>query len=249
MGRHPAALQQAETARQLDPLSPIIQTWVGLRYYFARRYEDAIGEYRNALELDRDFAPAHWHLGWAYQETGQFEAGVAEARLALASDEDNLLYPASLGQAYARAGRTREARAILARLVQASARRHVSAYHFALIHIALGDVASGLNWLERAHEEQSPWIGYVRVDPSLDPVRSQPRFARPLRQAHWSPDGDHRPPRRQVVIFRSAKGARRPHRWAAPRHLPVPMISIPMPSPPERVCPVVSRWSARRLCR
>jgi tetratricopeptide (TPR) repeat protein len=176
MGRHEEALQHAETARGLDPLSPIIQTWVGLRYYFARKYDDAIAEYLKALELDPDFAPAHWHLGWAYEQTGRFKEGVAEAERALAIDGGNLLYLASLGHAYARAGKANEARATLARLAQASANRHVSAYHVAVIHIALGDTNAGLDWLERAYDEQSPWIGYLRVDPRVDPVRSHPRF-------------------------------------------------------------------------
>ncbi len=82
------------------------------------------------------------------------------------------------------AGRTREARAILARLAQAAKERHVSAYHVAVIYMALGDLESGLTWLERAYDEQSPWIGYMRVDPRLDPVRGRPRFARLLGKAH-----------------------------------------------------------------
>ena len=57
MGRHQEALSQAERARDLDPLSLIINTWVGLRYYFARRYEQAIEEYGKALELGSRFAP------------------------------------------------------------------------------------------------------------------------------------------------------------------------------------------------
>jgi serine/threonine-protein kinase len=184
MGRHQEALQQAETARQLDPLSAIIQTWVGLRYYFARRYQNAIAEYLKALELDQNFAPAHWHLGWVYEETGELQKGVSEAQRALGIDPDNLLYLASLGHAYAVAGKVREARATLAQLARASADRHVSPYFVALIHIALGDLETGLSWLERAYDEQSPWIGYMRVDPRLDPVRSRPRFQRLLTKAH-----------------------------------------------------------------
>jgi tetratricopeptide (TPR) repeat protein len=176
MGRHEEALKEAVTARTLDPLSPIIQTWVGLRYYFAGRPELAIAEYGKALELDQDFAPAHWHLGWANEQAGRFEQGVSEAEQALALDRGNLVYLASLGHAYARAGMKREARATLARLAEASANRHVSAYHVAVIHVALGDTVEGLDWLERAYAEQSPWIGYLRVDPRVDPVRADPRF-------------------------------------------------------------------------
>jgi hypothetical protein len=76
-----------------------------------------------------------------------------------------------------------EARATLARLAQASTSRYVSSYHVAVIYIALGDTKVGLDWLERAYDEQSPWIGYLRVDPRLDPVRSDPRFEGLLRKA------------------------------------------------------------------
>jgi len=183
MARHEEALQQAETARELDPLSLIIQTWVGLRFYFARSYEQAIAEYLKALELDDHFAPAHWHLGWAYEQAGQFEKGISEAQRAVAIDQGNLLYLASLGHAYARGGKTKQARATLQRLTRASADRYVSAYDVAVIHIALGDMETGLDWLERAQEERSPWVGYMRVDPRLDPVRSYPRFVQLLRNA------------------------------------------------------------------
>jgi TolB-like protein/predicted Zn-dependent protease len=180
MGRHKEALRQAETARDLDPLSSIIQTWLGLRYYFARKYDAAIAEYVKAVDLDRDFAPAHWHLAWAYEAAGQHDEAVAEAERAVALDGNSLVYQASLGRAYARAGKAKEARATLARLAQASRKRYVSAYYIALVHVALGDLEMGLDWLERAYDEQSAWIGYMKVDPRLDPVRAQPRFQRLL---------------------------------------------------------------------
>ncbi len=187
MGRHQEALQQAETARTLDPLSLIIQTWMGLRYYFAGDYDAAIAEYGKALELDRDFAPAHWHLGWAYAQTGQFKKAVAEAERALALDGENLVYLASLGHAYARAGRMGEARATLVRLERASSSRHVSAYHVAAIHVALGDSGSALDWLERAYEERSPWMAYTAVDPRFEALRSSDRFESLLRKVRLSP--------------------------------------------------------------
>jgi serine/threonine-protein kinase len=183
MGRHDEALRQAETARALDPLSPIIQTWVGLRYFFAGKADRAIVEYRKALELDPDFAPAHWHMGWAYEESGRFADGIAEAERALALDDGNLLYLSSLGHAYARAGRGRDARTILSRLDEASAKRYVSAYHVAVIYVALGDTSRALDWLERALAEQSPWIGYLLVDPRVDLLRASPRFTDVRRKA------------------------------------------------------------------
>ncbi|MGQ0640775.1 MAG: protein kinase domain-containing protein [Gemmatimonadaceae bacterium] len=182
-GQHKEALEQAEIARALDPLSPIIQTWVGLRYYFAARHAAAIEEHLKALDLDSSFAPAHWHLGWAYEQIRRFDQGISEAKRAFAIDSGSLVYLASLGHAYAKAGKHNEARETLARLARESQKRHVSAYHVGVIHFALGDEAAGLEWLERALEERSPWIGYLNVDPRVDLVRSHPRFERLLTKA------------------------------------------------------------------
>ena len=79
MERHDEALRQAHEARALDPLSLIINTWVGLRYYFAGRHEIAIQEIEKALELNPDFAPAHWHFGWAFEQANRYD--VARIRL------------------------------------------------------------------------------------------------------------------------------------------------------------------------
>ena len=182
MGRHDEALKQAYKARELNPLSLIINTWVGLHNYFAGRYDTAIAEFEKALELNPNFAPAHWHLGWALEQTGQYDAAVASAERAIAIS-DNPIYLASLGHAYAKAGNDEQARPILDRLEQYANTRHVSAYHTAVIYVALGDMDESFSWLERAYAERSPWIAYMRVDPRLRPLRSESRFDALLRQS------------------------------------------------------------------
>jgi TolB-like protein/Tfp pilus assembly protein PilF len=182
MGRHAEGLEQALLARELEPVSLIINTWVGLRHYFAGRYAVAVGEYEHALNLDPNFAPAHWHLGWALEQLGEFDAAIASAERAVAISK-NPIYLASLGHAQAMAGNEQEARRILAELDQIGTTQHVSAYHVAVIYAALGDTDNAFLWLERAYAERAPWIGYLRVDPRLDPLRADSRFASVLRQA------------------------------------------------------------------
>jgi Flp pilus assembly protein TadD len=183
MGRHEDALNHAHKALELDPLSMIINTWIGLRHYFAGRYELALQEYQKALELDPGFAPLQWHMGWAYEQTGRHAEAIAAAQQAITISGGNPLYIASLGHAYATADEHKAAREILDRLAMESKSRHVSAYHIAVIHGALGDVDQAMLWLERAFEEKSPWIGYLRVDPRVDPIRSDPRFRVLLKKA------------------------------------------------------------------
>jgi TolB-like protein/Tfp pilus assembly protein PilF/predicted Ser/Thr protein kinase len=176
MGENERALEQAQAARQLDPYASIVVTWVGLRHYFARRYDAAIETYLEALELGADFAPLHWHLGWAYEQTEQPVKALAAARKAIAISDGNPLYIAALGHALAKAGKQTEARAVLEQLRQQAATRHVSAYHVAVIHAALGDTDAAFERLDEALAERSPWIGYLRVDPRVDPLRSDARF-------------------------------------------------------------------------
>ena len=183
MGRHEEALEQAHLARRLDPLAPIISTWVGLRHYFARRYDTAIDEYEKALDLAPGFAPGHWHLGWAYEQTGRFEQAIAEALKAIGAAGGSSLYLASLGHAYAMQGDVEKARQTLTELDRLGMERHVSAYHTAVIHAALGDQDEAFRWMDAAFDERSPWIGYMFVDPRLDPLRDDPRFSRLLARA------------------------------------------------------------------
>ncbi len=184
MGRHEEALRQAERARELDPLSLIINTWVGLRHYFAGRYEQAIQEYEKALELGPRFPPAHWHLGWALEQTARYAEAISEAQKAInMSSGSNPLYTASLGHAYATAGDSTRAREVLDQLERESATRHVSAYHAAVIYVALGEKEEAFRLLDEAFEERSPWIGYMAVDPRLDGLHSDPRFDALIRRA------------------------------------------------------------------
>ena len=76
----------------------------------------------------------------------------------------------------------KQASEILQQLQRLSAKRHVSGYHFALIYAGLGDKENALHWLEEAYREHSTWILHLKVDPRLDPLRSDPRFQDLLRR-------------------------------------------------------------------
>ena len=157
------------------------------RYFWNKRTADniatALDYFNRAVELDPDFPPLLWHMGWAYEQTGRYAEAIAAAQKAIAISAGNPLYIASLGHAYAKAGEDQAAREILDRLAVESKSRHVSAYHVAVIHGALGDLDQAMMWLEQAFQEKSPWTGYMRVDPRVDPLRSDPRFSGLLEKA------------------------------------------------------------------
>ncbi len=64
------AVAAIKRARELDPLSLIINTYVGHILYWARQYDQAIEQHRKTIELDPNFGPAHLRLGMAYEQKG-----------------------------------------------------------------------------------------------------------------------------------------------------------------------------------
>lgn len=180
VGRHAQAIAESQRARELDPLSSIIDAWVSSRYYFARHYEDAIKEGRNAVDLGPDFAPAHLVLGHAYEQKGMLKEAVAEFEAASRLGGGSI-YSASLAHALARAGRKSEALNLLDALRTTARRRFVSSYDLAICEIGMGNKEQTLDLLTAAVQEHSPRVAFIGVDPRFDDLRANRRFAALLR--------------------------------------------------------------------
>src|SRR4030066_2323787 len=154
LGRLEEALLQIKKARELDPLSLIINNNVGLIHFFAGRYEQAIEEYRRTLEIDSHFFISHQSLGLAYLQLGRFDEAIAELQQALILSKNSSVVLASLGQAYGFAGQISKAEEILARLEALSKERYVSPYAMALVYAGMKDKVKTLDWLQKSFEER-----------------------------------------------------------------------------------------------
>ena len=177
MGRFDEALDFAERARHLDPVSPDAQMNVGVILYFARRYDDAVGAINETLDLDPSFGPAHVMLGRIYVAKGMPDRAVAELQRAqdLMGRRPDVLTPHAY--ALARAGRPRDARMMLDELLQISKPRSAAPVRVALVYIALGETDHAFEWLEKALEARDWQMGLLSVEPAFDVLRSDQRFA------------------------------------------------------------------------
>jgi TolB-like protein/Flp pilus assembly protein TadD len=181
MGRPDEATSEGRRAQELDPLSLITNAALARPFYNARRYDEAIAQSKKTLEIDPHFPRAHYWLGLAYEQKSMYDHAIAAFQEAI-KNSDFPLYVAAAGHAYAVAGRRAKALSVLAELEKLSGRRYVSAYDIATIHVGLGDTASAMQWLERAYQERSDGLVYLRVDPRWDGMRSNPRFAQLVRR-------------------------------------------------------------------
>ena len=186
MGRFDEAMAHTKRAEELEPVSSIITTAVGWIFYSQGRYDEAIVAYGKALELDPTFGSAHYRLGEAYSQKGMNKEAIAEFQKALDLSAHSVIRLASMGHAYAVSGDREGALRILKELKQRSGQEYLSPYYLALIHAGLGENRQALDWLEKAYDERSAVMVFLKVDPRFDRMRSDPGFANLLRRVGFA---------------------------------------------------------------
>jgi tetratricopeptide (TPR) repeat protein len=175
IGRFDEAIAELRRAQELDPLSLTISFLLGWTYYFARQPERAKEEARKALEIDQSFWMAHWTMALAFEQTGQYAEALAELERAQALDDSSWI-PAVFARVYGRLGRKDEAQKILDELTHNSKQQWVAPYLVATAYVSLDRPDQAFEWLQKALEDYDEWIDCMNVDPTLDPLRSDPRF-------------------------------------------------------------------------
>ena len=177
LARHDEAIPRVKRALDLDPLSLVIHTSVGDAYFYARRYDEAIGHYQRALELDPNFFWSYLWIGQARVQQGRYQEAIAEINRAVALSGSQTRVIATLGHAYAVAGRKNEAQQVIIQLLNRSKDNYVSSYYIALVYTGLGEKDKAFEWLEKAFEERESYFNLFRVEPVFDTLRPDPRFA------------------------------------------------------------------------
>ncbi len=175
-GQNEAALKSCQRALELDPLSLFVQLSMGWAYYFARRYDEALAQSRKVIEMDPNLGFAHWHTGMNYIQKRMYDEAIESFQKAISLTGAVPTFFSYLGYSYARKGKERQARQMLAQLESLSQQQFVSSYFNAMIHLGLGDLDKTFEWLDKAYEERSGFMAFIRVEPMLDELRTDARF-------------------------------------------------------------------------
>jgi DNA-binding winged helix-turn-helix (wHTH) protein/Tfp pilus assembly protein PilF len=176
MARPEEALQEMKVALKLEPTSLVMNSFMGAMLYYAGRYDEALEQCHRTIEMDPNFAVAHWHLGLTYEQKEMFAEAIVEFQRATTLSGGSPLMKASLGHALAKANRRDEATMMLDELRELSKQRYISSYETAAIYVALGDTEQAFNLLERAYEEHCFHLVYLKVWPQFSVIRTDPRF-------------------------------------------------------------------------
>jgi serine/threonine protein kinase/tetratricopeptide (TPR) repeat protein len=186
LGRFDEGLRQLQQAREFDPLSMIVHAYIGQTYLFARQYDRGIEQLTSTLQLNPNHALVRHNLGEAYFATGRFPEAVEHSKKAVdLSREPSRHFLATLGAAYARAGRRRDALNVLNELTRQSTRGLVSAFDMAGLQAALGDNQTAIAWLEDGYAKRDVWLAELKGWPWLDALAPDPRFQAILRRMNF----------------------------------------------------------------
>jgi TolB-like protein/tetratricopeptide (TPR) repeat protein len=177
-GQPREALAEVERGVDLDPVSGRSFHFEGFVDYFSRQYDQVLSLVKTVRGLDVN--PPDWSflLGDVYAEKGMFPESIGEY-LKSGNGPDSLGH---LGNAYARAGQAGAAHKTIAQLGRDVEKDGVGRYEIALVYTGLGDKQEAFKWLEEAYNAHDVGLVYLKVDPCLDPLRSDPRFDDLLRR-------------------------------------------------------------------
>ncbi len=185
-GRSDEAIAESKRALETDPVSMAVGQSAGRTLYFARRYDQAIEQLHKTVEIDPNFPLAHWVLGMVYEQLTRYEDAVAELNKAV-SLSGGFASIGELGHAYAIWGKSDEARKVMADLKDMSNQRYVAPLYIALIYAGLGDKTQALDWLEKARDDHSLLLIFIKLWPQLDGLRKEPRFQALVRRMGLQP--------------------------------------------------------------
>ncbi len=132
--------------------------------------------------MDPNHYSAYWMLGHTYAANKQFDEAIAASQKAVDLSGRTPGALGILGLAYGLANRKAEANKVLDELIQLNKTRYVTPAAFANVYIGLGDKDKAFEWLEKAFQERSNYVAYLKVFPIVDPLRSDPRYDDLLRR-------------------------------------------------------------------
>jgi len=183
-GREQEALAEATRARQLDPLSPMINAVLGEIHIEARQYDEAIVVCKKVAKEDPTFAYAHYCLALAYWGKRLYRQVIEEWKVygELSADRSESDFASALEQGFDSASwKGALTKAIGTRQAQRKT-GYSSAYDIAALYADLGDKEQAFRWLNTAYQERDGKVESLKVDFLLDPLRSDPRFAELVRK-------------------------------------------------------------------
>lgn len=173
LGRYEDAVREARRAVELDPLSARNRQGLAASLLFARDWDGVVEESWKLVEMEPGDPIAYYNAGYGHAMRGEHEQAITALQKAWELDPGDAYNTAALAWAHARAGKRDEALTLLADVPAQGAMLK----EIAIVYGELGELDLAFEYLNRLAEEDPGMFGELRVDPSADVLRADPRYA------------------------------------------------------------------------
>jgi TolB-like protein/Tfp pilus assembly protein PilF len=180
--RYDEALAESDSALAIDPLSLIINLSRASIFLAEKRYDEALAQCRRTLDLDKEFRSVHLVAMNCYLALGRYPEYVAEFRELVSINESGRRYADEARRVFGRAGIKGLHRWMIENIDGFSNQPYNNSYFRAGFYAFLGDKERSIEWMRKAIEVRSSYVTGWRTDPSLDPIRDDPRFRELIRE-------------------------------------------------------------------
>ncbi|MBL8227892.1 MAG: tetratricopeptide repeat protein [Bryobacterales bacterium] len=180
LDRPDEALRELERGRVIYPKNPVIETEVAVVLYNSGRFDEMSRQAQQVLKQFPGFPLAHWVAGLALEQQKKYPEAIAHFEACLKLSARDGRCTVAVGHAYAKAGRRADALKI-SEQYRLRTNQVAAPYSRALIANALGDRASAINFLEASFDVKEQGFPYLKVEPRLANLRSDPKIAPLLR--------------------------------------------------------------------
>jgi Flp pilus assembly protein TadD len=176
VGRLDEAWHEIKRAEELDPLSLVIINNVSEIHIERGDLDAATREAQRLINLDPTFWPGHQTLAIVLNRQGRYPEALAETQKSVEFANRSNAPLALLGHVYGRMGRRADAEAVIKELEQRFANKQADGRDLAVVYAGVGDKNKAFEWLERSFKERSPFLVFLNLEPTLEPLHSDPRW-------------------------------------------------------------------------
>ena len=178
--RHAESLREMGKAQELDPLAIVINQNLGRAYHHARRYAEAVDQYRRTIQLEPRYYTTHVMLAHSLLRLSRHEEALVSLQNAQAIAGRVPMILSDLACVLATMGNLEEPRRLLQELTELAQRQYVSPYCLASAHFAVGEEDAALELFEAAYEQRSTLLPFIGTNGHLASLHHHPRFIRLL---------------------------------------------------------------------
>jgi serine/threonine-protein kinase len=176
MGRLDEAIIRIKKAKEMDPLSLVMNAMLGWVYFISRRYDEAIDQCRQTIDMDPNFSLVYFFQGLACTGKAMWKEAIEATKRLMELSKGATFSMGLLGYQYAMSGQIAEAHSMLEKLEEIAKHRYVSPFYKGVVYIGLDDKERAFKSFDDSYKEDDSWLPFLMCWPIFDTVRSDPRF-------------------------------------------------------------------------